>query len=47
MDKWSSHTPNDLKLTREEANEFLKIRGFKNVVFVREENSGDFMEMKI
>lgn len=41
IDKWSSHTPSDLKLTREEANEFLKIRGFKNVVFVRGENSGD------
>ncbi|MED0872661.1 lysozyme inhibitor LprI family protein [Bacillus mobilis] len=41
MDNWSVHTPSDLKLTREEANEFLKIRGFKNVVFVREENSGD------
>ncbi|CAM4103778.1 hypothetical protein BAQ48_00195 [Bacillus luti] len=41
IDKWSSHTPSDLKLTREEANEFLKIRNFKNVVFVREENSGD------
>ena len=31
MDKWSSHTPRDLKLTKEEASEFLKIRGFKNV----------------
>ncbi|MEC0018976.1 DUF1311 domain-containing protein [Bacillus anthracis] len=41
IDKWSSHTPSDLKLTREEANELLKIRNFKNVVFVREENSDD------
>ncbi|MGE7860386.1 lysozyme inhibitor LprI family protein [Bacillus mobilis] len=41
MDKWSSHTPRDLKLTKEEASEFLKIRGFKNVSFVKEENSGD------
>ncbi|WP_242293319.1 lysozyme inhibitor LprI family protein [Bacillus cereus group sp. BfR-BA-01381] len=41
MDKWSSHTPRDLKLTKEEASEFLKIRGFKNVDFVKEENSGD------
>ena len=24
MDKWSSHTPRDLKLTKEEAGEFLK-----------------------
>ncbi|MDF9556187.1 DUF1311 domain-containing protein [Bacillus tropicus] len=41
MDKWSAHTPRDLKLTKEEASEFLKIRGFKNVDFVKEENSGD------
>ncbi|PFR10154.1 hypothetical protein COE50_15220 [Bacillus anthracis] len=41
MDKWSSHTPRDLKLTKEEASEFLKIRGFKNVSFVKDENSGD------
>ncbi|MDA2510580.1 DUF1311 domain-containing protein [Bacillus cereus] len=41
IDKWSSHTPSDLKFTREEANELLKIRNFKNVVFVREENSDD------
>ncbi|PFV84922.1 hypothetical protein COL05_04245 [Bacillus sp. AFS059628] len=41
MDKWSSHTPRDLKLTKEEASEFLKIRGFKNVSFVKEENSSD------
>lgn len=41
MDKWSAHTPRDLKLTKEEASEFLKIRGFKNVSFVKEENSGD------
>ncbi|HDR6308338.1 TPA: DUF1311 domain-containing protein [Bacillus cereus] len=41
MDKWSSHTPRDLKLTKEEASEFLKIRGFKNISFVKEENSGD------
>ncbi|MBE5103858.1 DUF1311 domain-containing protein [Bacillus thuringiensis] len=40
MDKWSSHTPSDLKLTKEEAGEFLKIRGFKDVAFVKEENSG-------
>lgn len=41
MDKWSSHTPSDLKLTKEEASEFLKIQGFKNVDFVKEEDSGD------
>lgn len=41
IDKWSSHTPSDLKLTKEEASEFLKIQGFKNVDFVKEENSGD------
>ncbi|OUB49049.1 lysozyme inhibitor LprI family protein [Bacillus thuringiensis] len=41
IDKWSSHTPSDLKLTKEEASEFLKIRGFKNVDFVKEEHSGD------
>ncbi|EOO80062.1 MULTISPECIES: lysozyme inhibitor LprI family protein [Bacillus cereus group] len=41
MDKWSSNTPVDLKLTKEEANEILRVQGFKNVSFVREENSGN------
>ncbi|PFD46101.1 hypothetical protein CN285_03855 [Bacillus cereus] len=41
MDRWSSNTPADLKLTKEEANELLRVQGFKNVSFVREENSGD------
>ncbi|MGE7631156.1 lysozyme inhibitor LprI family protein [Bacillus paramycoides] len=41
MDRWSSNTPADLKLTKEEANELLRVQGFKNVFFVREENSGD------
>ncbi|ANC09302.1 MULTISPECIES: lysozyme inhibitor LprI family protein [Bacillus] len=41
IDKWSSHIPSDLKLTKEEASEFLKIQGFKNVDFVKEEDSGD------
>ncbi|PGM93156.1 lysozyme inhibitor LprI family protein [Bacillus cereus] len=41
MDGWSSNTPADLKLTKEEANELLRVQGFKNVSFVREENSGN------
>lgn len=41
MDKWSSNTSVDLKLTKEEANEILRVQGFKNVSFVREENSGN------
>ncbi|MFA2807362.1 lysozyme inhibitor LprI family protein [Bacillus mycoides] len=41
MDKWSSNTPVDLKLTKEEANEILRVQGFKNVSFVRAENSGN------
>ncbi|TKI84138.1 lysozyme inhibitor LprI family protein [Bacillus mycoides] len=41
MDKWSSNTPVDLKLTKEEANEILRVQGFKNVSFVREGNSGN------
>lgn len=41
MDRWSSNTSEDLKLTTEEANELLRVQGFKNVSFVREENSGD------
>ncbi|EJS71109.1 lysozyme inhibitor LprI family protein [Bacillus cereus] len=41
MDGWSSNTPADLKLTKEEANEILRVQGFKNVSFVREENSGN------
>ncbi|KXY34056.1 hypothetical protein AT269_15630 [Bacillus cereus] len=41
MDKWSSNKPVDLKLTKEEANEILRVQGFKNVSFVREENSGN------
>ncbi|MGE6364853.1 lysozyme inhibitor LprI family protein [Bacillus paramycoides] len=41
LDRWSSNTPADLKLTKEEANELLRVQGFKNVSFVREENSGD------
>ncbi|MED1380558.1 hypothetical protein COL41_17745 [Bacillus mycoides] len=41
MDKWSSNTPVDLKLTKEEANEILRVQGFKNVSFVRTENSGN------
>ncbi len=40
MDKWSSNTPVDLNLTKEEAKELLRVQGFKNVSFVREENSG-------
>ncbi|KAA0770319.1 hypothetical protein BAU22_08450 [Bacillus sp. 4048] len=41
MDKWSSNTPVDLNLTKEEAKELLRVQGFKNVSFVREENSGN------
>ncbi|WP_144614570.1 lysozyme inhibitor LprI family protein [Bacillus cereus] len=41
MDRWSSNTPVDLKLTKEEAKERLRVQGFKNVSFVREENSGN------
>ncbi|WP_368907200.1 lysozyme inhibitor LprI family protein, partial [Bacillus wiedmannii] len=41
MDRWSSNTPVDLKLTKEEAKELLRVQGFKNVSFVREENSGN------
>jgi len=41
MDRWSSNTSVDLKLTKEEAKELLRVQGFKNVSFVREENSGN------
>ncbi|MDJ1476539.1 DUF1311 domain-containing protein [Bacillus sp. LS15-K4] len=41
MDRWSSNTPVDLKLTKEEAKELLRVQGFKNVSFVREESSGN------
>ncbi|MGH0590824.1 lysozyme inhibitor LprI family protein [Bacillus pretiosus] len=41
MDRWSSNTTVDLKLTKEEAKELLRVQGFKNVSFVREENSGN------
>ncbi|PFB26548.1 hypothetical protein COJ27_02585 [Bacillus cereus] len=41
MDRWSSNTPVDLKLTKEEAKELLRVQGFKNVSFVREVNSGN------
>lgn len=41
MDRWSSNTSAELKLTKEEANELLRVQGFKNISFVREENSGD------
>ncbi|MED4387992.1 DUF1311 domain-containing protein [Bacillus mobilis] len=39
MDRWSSNTSVDLNLTKEEAKELLRVQGFKNVSFVREENS--------
>ncbi|MGD6888863.1 lysozyme inhibitor LprI family protein [Bacillus mobilis] len=41
MDRWSSNTSVDLKLTKEEAKELLRVQGFKNVSFVREENKGN------
>ncbi|MDA1867890.1 DUF1311 domain-containing protein [Bacillus cereus] len=41
MDKWSFVFPEDLKLTKEEANRILKMPDDKNVSFVSEENSGD------
>ncbi|CUB09498.1 hypothetical protein BN2127_JRS1_01283 [Bacillus cereus] len=41
MDKWSFNLPEDLKLTKEEANKILKMPSYKNVSFVSEENSGD------
>ncbi|KAB2457016.1 DUF1311 domain-containing protein [Bacillus sp. CH126_4D] len=41
MDRWSSNTSVDLKLTKEEAKELLRVQGFKNVSFVREENRGN------
>ncbi|HDR6315254.1 TPA: DUF1311 domain-containing protein [Bacillus thuringiensis] len=41
MDRWSSNTPIDLKLTKEEAKELFRVQGFKNVSFVREVNSGN------
>ncbi|EJQ98851.1 lysozyme inhibitor LprI family protein [Bacillus cereus] len=41
LDGWSSNTPADLNLTKEEANKLLRVQGFKNVSFVREENSGN------
>ena len=41
MDKWSFVFPEDLKLTKEEANRILQMPDDKNVSFVSEENSGD------
>ncbi|PWE71089.1 hypothetical protein B1R38_24390 [Bacillus cereus] len=41
MDKWSFVFPEDLILTKEEANRILQMPDDKNVSFVSEENSGD------
>ena len=35
MDKWSSHTPRDLKLTKEEASEFLKIEALRMSILLK------------